>query len=262
MTRNTWRSLLYIALCVKGGLGCLLAGAVEKVPNVGEDFTRPLGRVDLRWTYENEVDNKEYDEVTLRIEQPFTLPEQWTINTRFDLPGIYKNLPSPGQETWGLGDVDFQTGLIRQLNERYAVGGGVRAFFPTATEDRFGTGKYRLLVGGGLRAFLPEISSGSFIAPQLQYDFNIAGEASRPGISVLRILPTFQVGLPQDQFLSFLSSGDIRYDFNSKKWFVPIDVTYGKRWGNVITSLQASYPIVDDLKLYEVKTELRVGYFF
>jgi len=190
------------------------------------------------------------------------LSEQWTINTRFDLPGIYKNLPSPGQETWGLGDVDFQTALIRKLNDRYALGGGVRAFFPTATEDRFGTGKYRLLVGGGVCAFLPEISAGSFIAPQLQYDFDVAGDASRPGISVLRILPTFKVGLPQDQFLSFLSSGDIRYNFNSKKWFVPIDVTYGKRWKNVITSLQVSYPIVDNLKMYEVKTELRVGYFF
>jgi len=262
MTKNAWRSLLYIALCVKGGLGCLVVSAVEKVPNVGEDFTRPLGRVDLRWTYENEVDNQQYDEVALRIEQPFNLSDQWTLNTRFDLPGIYKNLPAPGQETWGLGDIDFQTGLNRKLNDRYAVGGGVRAYFPTASEDRFGTGKYRLLVGGGVRAFLPEISSGSFIAPQLQYDFDVAGDASRPGISVLRILPTFQVGLPQDQFLSFLSSGDIRYDFNSNKWFVPIDVTYGKRWGNVITSLQASYPIVDDLKLYEVKTELRVGSFF
>ena len=151
---------------------------------------------------------------------------------------------------------------MRKLNDRYAVGGGVRVYFPTASEDRFGTGKYRLLVGGGLRTMLPEISVGSFLAPQLQYDFDVAGDASRPGISVLRILPTFQVGLPQEQFLSFLSSGDIRYNFNSKKWFVPIDVTYGKRWGNVITSVQASYPIVDDLKMYEVKTELRVGYFF
>ena len=96
----------------------------------------------------------------------------------------------------------------------------------------------------------------------MQYDFGVAGNAFRPGISVLRILPTFQVGLPQDQFLLFLSSGDIRYNFNLKKWFVPINVTCGKRWGNVITSLHASYPIVDDLEMYEVKTELRVGYFF
>jgi len=44
MTKNAWRSLLYIALCVKGGLGCLVVSAVEKVPNVGEDFTRPLGQ--------------------------------------------------------------------------------------------------------------------------------------------------------------------------------------------------------------------------
>jgi hypothetical protein len=106
------------------------------------------------------------------------------------------------------------------------------------------------------------LPSKKSLAFHLHYDFNIAGEASRANIRVLRILPTFQVGLPQDQFISFLSSGDIRYDFNSKKWFVPFDVSYCKRWGNVIISLQASYPIVDDLKLYEVKTELRIGYFF
>lgn len=239
-----------------------MANASEQSTNVGQDFTRPLGRVDLRWTYQNRVDNQEYDEITLRLEQPLRLSEQWTFNTRFDLPGIYKNLPNPGEHEWGLGDLDVQTGLIRQLTERYSVGGGVRTIVPTASEERFGTGKYRLLVGGGLRAMLPEISSSSFIAPQLQYDFDVAGDDARASISKLRILPTLNVGLPQDQFLTFLSSGDLRYDFNSQKWFVPIDVTYGKRWNKLIASVQASYPIVDDSQLYEFKSELRVGYFF
>jgi hypothetical protein len=239
-----------------------MANASEQGANVGQDFTRPLGRVDLRWTYQNQVDNQEYDEVTLRLEQPFRLSEQWTFNTRFNLPGIYKNLPNSGEHEWGFGDLDVQTALIRKFTERYSMGGGVRTIVPTASEERFGTGKYRLLVGGGLRAMLPEISSGSFIAPQLQYDFDVAGDKARVGISKLRILPTLNLGLPQDQFLTFLSSGDLRYDFNSQKWFVPVDVTYGKRWNNLIASLQASYPIVDDLKLYEFKTELRIGYFF
>lgn len=253
---------IYIAFFLWINCDGMAASADEKAPNVGQDFTQPLGRIDLRWTYQNRVAKQEYHDLTLRLEQPYRLSEQWTLNTRFDLPVVYKNLTGLGQETWGLGDIDFQTGLIRKLNDRYSVGGGARAVFPSASEDRFGTGKYRLLVGGGFRAMLPEISAGSFIAPQAQYDFDIAGNDNGPYTSTLRILPTFHLGLPHGQFVTLLSTGDMRYNFNSKKWFVPVDVTYGTRWDNVIGSIQVSYPIVDDSKLYEVKTMLRAGYFF
>lgn len=262
MSKLNWRSRMCMALLLGvGSSGPILAGE-DKATNVGEDFTRPLGRVDLRWTYQDRVANQQYDELTVRFEQPFNLSEKWTLNTRFDLPGIYKNLPSVGQEKWGLGDLDVQLGLIRKLDARYSVGGGVRSLFPTASADRFGTGKYRLVVGGGFRAILSEISSGSFIAPQIQYEFDVAGDSSRQSISRLKFLPTLHIALPYGQFVTFLSSGDLRYDFQLQKWFLPIDATYGKRWEDVIISLQASYPIVDDSGFYEAKTELRIGYFF
>lgn len=253
---------MYIAFFLLINCDGMAASSGEKASNVGQDFTRPLSLIDLRWTYQNRVAKQEYHDLTLRLEKPFRLSEQWTLNTRFDLPVVHKNLPGLGQETWGVGDIDFQAGLIRKLNDRYSVGGGARAIFPSASEKRFGTGKYRLLVGGGFRAMLSEISAGSFIAPQVQYDFDIAGDDVGPYISTLRILPTFHLSLSHGQFVTLLSTGDMRYNFNSNTWFVPVDVTYGKRWGNVIGSIQASYPIVDDSKLYEFKTMLRVGYFF
>ncbi|MCD2452267.1 hypothetical protein GO003_017905 [Methylicorpusculum oleiharenae] len=238
------------------------AKADENAGNAGQDFTRPLGRVDVRWTYRDLSDGVESHTTTLRAEQPWDLSDQWKLNTRFDIPGIYKTLPNDNQGKWGLGNVDVQMGLIHTFNSRFAMGSGVRGIFPTASDDRFGTGKYQLLIGGGGRVMLPEISSGSFIAPQLQYNFDIGGDPSSSAISVLRIQPTLHVGLPKVQFLTFLSNADIRYNFNNKKWFLPIDVTYGKRWGDLISSIEVSYPIIDDLDLYEVKTQLRVGYFF
>ncbi len=238
------------------------AWAEENAGNVGQDFTRPLGRVDVRWTYRDLSDGAESHTTTLRAEQPWELSDRWTLNTRFDVPGIYKTLPDDNQGKWGLGNVDVQMALIHTFNSRYAAGGGVRSLFPTASDDRFGSGKYQILVGGGARAMLPEISAGSFISPQLHYNFDVGGDPSSSAISVLRIQPTLHVGLPNDQFLTFLSNADIRYNFINNKWFMPIDVTYGKRWGDLITSIEVSYPIVDDLDLYEFKTQLRVGYFF
>ena len=158
--------------------------------------------------------------------------------------------------------MDIQAALIHTFNSRFAAGGGIRAVFPTASEERFGSERYQLLVGSGFRVLIPEISSGSFFAPQLHYNFDVGGDNSSPSIRILRIIPTFNISLPHDQFLTFLDSSDIRYNFNTKKWFVPIDATYGKRWGNVLTSIQVSYPIIDDMRLYELSTTVRIGYFF
>jgi len=80
---------------------------------------------------------QEFDAVTLRMEQPFNLSDDWKLNTRFDLPGIYKNLPAPNEEKWGLGDVDVQVGLIRTLDSRFAAGGGIRAMIPDQSRELF-----------------------------------------------------------------------------------------------------------------------------
>jgi len=250
-------TLLYAFLSVSP-----MVRAEEKVPNQGQDFTRPLHRVDVHWTYANESGGAESQTITLRGDYPFQLSENWKLNTRIDLPTVYNTLSGGSDGAWGFGDMDIQAALIHTMNTRFAMGGGLRAIFPTATEDRFGSESYRLIVGGGIRFMLPEITTGSFFAPQLQYDFNVGSADSNSPTSILRIVPTFNISLSYDQYLTFLDSADIRYDFNTSKWFVPIDVTYGIRWGNILTSIMASYPIVDDQNLYDFKTELRIGYFF
>lgn len=238
-----------------------MAGAGEKAPNVGQDFTRPLSRLDLRWTFADQPDGAESNDITLRLEHPFQLSSNWKLSTRFDLPVINNTLSSTEEGKWGLGNMDVQAGLIHTFNPRFAAGSGIRAVFPSATENRFGSEQYQLLVGSGVRVSLPEISPGSFFSPQLQYNFDAESHSPHP-ISQLRIQPSFHVALPDQQFVTFLDTGDIRYNLESKKWFVPVDATYGKRWGNFISTVQVSYPIVDDMDLYDIKTVLRLGYFF
>lgn len=263
MTVSTRWSIACLALCLEGWCATSIAGSEDNAVNVGQDFTRPLGRVDLRWTYRDLSEDKESHIITLRAEQPWKLSDRWKLNTRLDIPAVYNTSSSDNQGKWGLGDMDVQAALIRTLDSRFAAGGGIRAVFPSASEDRFGSGKYQLLVGGGVRAMIPEISPGSFFAPQLQYNFDVGGDHSNPAISQLRIQPTFHVALTNEQFITFLDSADIRYSFRKKKWFVPFDATYGKKWGRrFVTSIQVSYPIITDLNIYEVKTLLRFGYFF
>ncbi len=252
-----WTIILFVLPGVMG-----ISEADDKVPNEGQDFTRPLRRLDLRWNYSDEFDGALSHFFTLRGDHPVQLSKTWQQNFRFDMPVVFNRLPGESSGKWGSGDLDVQTNWIHTFNSRYAAGGGIRMVFPTASEERFGSERYQMLVGSAFRIFIPEISSGSFFAPQLQYNFDVGGDSSSPSISILRIVPTFNISLPDDQFLTFLDSADIRYDFNTKKWFVPIDATYGKRWGNLLTTIQVSYPIVDDMRLYEVSTTMRIGYFF
>ncbi len=249
--------LLFVLLSTTGH-----ARTDDNVPNEGQDFSRPLRRLDLSWNYNDEFEGALSHVFTLRGEHPLQLSETWQQNFRFDMPVVLNRLSGKSSGEWGAGDLDVQTNWIHTFNSRYAAGGGIRMVFPTASEERFGSERYQMLVGSAFRIFIPEISSGSFFAPQLQYNFDVGGDSSSPSISILRIVPTFNISLPDDQFLTFLDSADIRYDFNTNKWFVPIDATYGKRWGNFLTTIQVSYPIVDDMRLYEVSTTVRFGYFF
>jgi hypothetical protein len=54
--------------------------------------------------------------------------------------GHLQKLTRTDRRKMGLGGVDVQVGLIRTLDFRYAAGEEIRAVFPTASEDRFGTG--------------------------------------------------------------------------------------------------------------------------
>ena len=174
--------LLFVLLATIG-----ITGADDKVPNEGQDFSRPLRRLDLNWNYNDEFDGAVTQTLTLRGDHPIQLSKAWQQNFRFDLPAVYNRLSGEGNGQWGLGDLDVQTNLIHTFNSRYAVGGGIRMVFPTASEERFGTERYQLLLGSAFRIFIPEISSGSFFAPQLQYNFDVGGDDSSPSISILRM---------------------------------------------------------------------------
>lgn len=249
------------------------APASEPV-NTGQDVTNPVQRIDLRANFTipgasggSAGDLRTYSFVA-RYDRPIILGDGWKVGLRFDVPFVFNNVPSPdnpaGEGRVGYGDTLAQALLIKSIDERQAFGFGTQIIAPTAAEDQFGSGRWRLVPTVGYRYALPEISPGSFFAAALRYDFDIAGSGDRKHISNLQFAPTLNIALPNTSFLTFWPATDIRYDFTENSLFVPFDVQIGKVWnGSVVTSLEVGFPIYKGSDpLYDFKTEARIGFFF
>lgn len=207
--------------------------------------------------------------VNLRYDHAFDLPSGWILATRSDLPMLAKNPISDsnpsGDYVRGIGDADVQAALIHDIDQRWAFGFGMRLIAPTGN-DVLGSGKWQVMPIVGARVALPEISSGSYFEPLLRYDVSVAGNPAAKNISNLQFAPTLNINLPDQWFLSFFPSPDIRVNYGDPitgqtgRWFVPFDVRVGKKLSQTIAlSLEVGVPIIKDYPVYDFKTQLRLN---
>ncbi|MEP6671189.1 MAG: hypothetical protein ABJF10_18655 [Chthoniobacter sp.] len=249
-------------------LGPWTHGRAEEPPNNDEDFTRPLKRFDLRYQFQDKAGGTGQSTFILRRDQPIRLSKDWKLATRLDVPFVLSNgtgRDNPqGRTEFGTGDVLAEAVLVDTLNERFAFGGGLRVLFPTANEDQFGSGKYRLIPLMGARFFLPEISKGSFFQPVVRYDFDAGGYGGRNHVSQLQFSPTLNIQLPDRWFLTLFPSQDIVVNnIGGHKWFLPADFLIGRNLDQrTVASVEVSIPIVKQFTLYDFKLEARVSYSF
>ncbi|MGH6916535.1 MAG: hypothetical protein ACREJ0_02420 [Geminicoccaceae bacterium] len=247
--------------------------------NNGEDFTRPLNRVDLRERYERLPDDGGLEPekwvTTLRTDLWTGLGQGWKLYGRADLPLVYANdvtssFNPNGHARFGVGDVLTEVAIIPPpLTSRLAYGFGVRAVWPTAGLNEAGQGKYQVGPLVGLRYSLPEISAGSFFLIQLIYQNSIASRDQNKGradINQLNIQPKLNVSLPNAWFLTFFASENIQISFaNEDKMFLPFDLMVGKKLGEkIVVSLEYSRELFHDkgFEPYEWQLEGRIGYYF
>ena len=258
----------------------LLNGSVraedEAVINEGEDITRPLARFDFKAQYLNlpPAGNDNSQITTLRVDKPFVLATDWQLAARFDLPVYITDAVSSdnpnGHTNAGLGDVLLQGLVVHSpADSRFAWAVGPRLDFPTASEDQMGTGKWRIVSTAGARYFTPEISKGSWVGLVARYAASFAGNSDRNHISELQLAPQVYIQLPDTWFLNFYPATDIRYNFAARRsgdtgrWFVPLDVVVGRMLTeSIIASFEVGVPIVNQYKVYDLKLEARIGYFF
>ena len=263
---NTIRVFAVLAFA---GLVSSQASAEEQVNN-GQDITRPLTRVDLRYQFVNMPFGHQQSIYTLRSDGAIKFSGGWELALRGDLP-VYSGDVIAGDNPGGmtqaaLGDVLTQAVAVHSFNPREALGVGVQMVWPTATNDQSGSGKYQALPILGFRESLPEISNGSFFVPFARYDTAYAGNSDRRDIKKLEFGPTLNLMLPERMFFILYSSPEIVYDLNQKAWHVPMNFMVGKMFTKTIVgSAEFFIPMFEGRNYatpYNFKMEARVGYFF
>jgi hypothetical protein len=264
---------LLLATALLDQVGRAATPAEERLFNNGEDFTKPLDRFDTRFQFErlpNSTEsgalftNRHTQTMTFRSDLVFfKKPDQ--LSVRVDLPLEWSNKTtsenSRGRTQFGLGDLLFQPAYIHTFNERWAAGVGLQMLLPTATEQSLANGKWQLAPTVGARAELPEISRGTYAGLLVRQYVSVAGPSSRSNINYFDLEPQINLGLPDQWFLN--TSPKIRYNFENKKWFVPLDLMVGRKFSSRwVVSVEYQFGLVRDDDRYNQWVEVRAGYFF
>lgn len=271
------RFLIISAIVLTNNFGSVFCRAAapsgEEPVNNGEDFTKPLNRFDTRFQFETLpdatrsgrfFDDRHAETLTFRSDLVFfQKPDQLAV--RLDLPLEWSNKPTSqnpnGRTQFGMGDLLAQAAYLHTFGGRWAAGVGLQMLLPTATGEAFGNGKWQLVPTVGVRAELPEISSGSYSGLIVRQFVSVAGPSSRTDINYLSFEPQVNIGLPDQWFLN--SSPKLRYNLETQKWFVPLDLMVGKKFGTRwVASVEYQYGLVRDDDRYNQWLEARVGYFF
>jgi hypothetical protein len=254
-------------------LACCPCIAKGHAVNSGEDITAPPNRFDLRMQFETLPDQKRKGEVfddlsteTITLSPNlliFAEPDKLAL--RFDLPLESTNKPNnqnpDGSTEFGMGDFIVQAIYVRELDNRWAAGAGLRMILPTATGEAFGDGKWQLVPTVGVRASLPEISHGSHTGLVVRQFSSVGGQSSRSNISYMQFEPQLNIALPDQWFVNF--SPETKFNLLTDEWFVPLDIMVGRKSGlHWIASLDYQYGLVRDDDSYNQRLEARIGYFF
>jgi hypothetical protein len=244
----------------------------QEHPYNGDDATRPLNLLQLRYTYKTAPGTTRSvatHTITLRADRRIDLTPDWQLAFRTDLPTLATNhITSDNPEghfRYGMGDAEFQAALIHDFNERSAAGFGAKLIAPTGTDD-LASGKWQVMPGASFRVMLPEIGPDSYFVPLVRYDLSFAGDASRNQISNLQVAPTLNLDLPNRWFFTFYPNPDIRWNFGDPvpgqtgRLFLPFDAMVGRVLKNGwVASLEGSVPIIKDYPVWAAAYEARTA---
>src|SRR6186997_1005849 len=153
----------------------------QEHPYNGDDATRPLNLLQLRYTYKSAPGTTRSvatHTITLRADRRIDLSPDWQLAFRTDLPALATNpitSDNPnGRFRYGMGDAELQAALIHDFNDRWAAGFGAKLIAPTGT-DNLASGKWQVMPGASFRVMLPEIGPDSYFVPLVRYDLSVAG---------------------------------------------------------------------------------------
>jgi hypothetical protein len=160
---------------------------------------------------------------TLNIQPviPINLNKDWNLITRTILPLVYAQAASADRsDASGMGDI-LQSFLVSPINQvgGWIMGGGPILLYPTATDNALGGGKW----AAGPTIIALKQQNGWTYGLYANHMWSYAGSNSRNDIDA-SFLQTF-IAYQTPTFTSFAASTDSTYDWKSRQWIVPINLT-------------------------------------
>jgi len=239
--------------------------AQDEPANNGQDFTRPVRRVDVLSTYADKEGSAWSESMTLRAGLPIDLPGGWVVSLRAEQPytwidGVSTNNPA-GKSLGGFSEIMFEALAIPPSDGKWAYALGAQWIPPSASHDELGTGRHQVIPSAGFRYDMGAWMPGAWCGLMARHAVDVAGYSGFSHISQTIVQPMININLPDAWFLTL--APEIRYDWKQSEWFVPFDMTAGRMiTKNLVASFNYKSAINDDLHLYVNEFEARIGYFF
>ncbi|MHC4214854.1 MAG: hypothetical protein ACYSWP_15945 [Planctomycetota bacterium] len=249
--------------------GDLVTGEYYEGVNTGQDFTKPFARTENIIRYQQFTGDLETSWFIHRLYVPYVFESGWIFSGRYDIPLLYTDIPSRdnpnGDYKFGLGDINTQFLFIRPTATRWSFASGIQFFWPTASQDQMGFGKYVAGPTVGVTYKPENWESGGFVGALVSDIFDYEGKDNREDVHQLIIGPilnyNFEVG---ESFWFFTFVPEIRVNWEQNNdVFLPLKTSIGRLFTeDMIVTGGFGVPVVNDYDLYDWQIEMSFSFFF
>jgi hypothetical protein len=181
--------------------------------------------------------NGDGSRLTINIQPvvPFSISEKWNLISRTILPIIHQErVAGPTGTQTGIGDIVQSIFFSPKKTTPFIWGAGPVLLLPTATDGQIGSKQF----GIGPTIVVLKQQSGWTYGALYNHIWGIAGGSGRPKVNSDFIQPFLAYGTKSGW--TFTLNTESTYDWNARKWSVPIHLTASKlvRVGGQPISLQ------------------------
>ncbi|MDK4700916.1 transporter [Rhizobium sp. CNPSo 4062] len=168
-------------------------------------------------------DGKTYS-ATLDIEPviPFALTDDWNMISHTDIPIAYSDPVGSAGGRLGIGDISQNLSFTPAHHGPLVWAFGPEFSLPTATNDRFGTGKLSIGPSGLLLLQTKSMSIGL----SADHLWSVAGAGGRTRVNTTEIQPFLAWHIGQGRTIS--TNIDFSYDWVAHDYTLPISLSFSK----------------------------------
>lgn len=221
--------------------------------NDGTDPSQPVNRFDLQnnffWDWMEFKNDRSYNVAQINGGFTFYKSEFYFL---LRLPVVTTNVTFENQT--GFGDISFAIQYSTSNKNKLNIIAGSEFIFPTGSSNETGTGKF---IAGPYAGVIDYFRSGYYGIIITEY-FSYAGQSNRNDVKELSINPLLKINLGKNWYT--IITPDIRYNFNSTKFFIPYTQEFGKLFiENFAASVKAGIHLKNDKK-YDVLAGIKFSF--